>query len=185
MMKKALLSTGIRWLWLAFLVIVIDLGSKFWVMNTFVEFGNSVNIFPFFNLTYVHNTGAAFSIFAGHRWPLMVITVLICAVLIVMLYRNSVNDKLNNIAYAVIIGGASGNFFDRLVHGYVIDFFHFYIMDWEVPVIGVTIKNWHYPVFNVADIAICIGAGLIIIDAIRVSRKSHRHEQTVTTHDKE
>jgi signal peptidase II len=186
MMKKALLSTGIRWLWLAFLVLAIDLGSKFWVISTF-ELRESLNILPFFNLTYVHNIGAAFSIFEGHRWPLMAIAVLICTVLTVMLYRNSANEKLVNIAYAVIIGGAAGNFFDRLVHGYVIDFFHFYIMDWQVPVIGVTIENWHYPVFNVADIAICIGAGLIIVDAIRVSRREHyqQRQRAAAANDKE
>lgn len=170
-MNRPLLSTGLRWLWLAVLVLIIDLGSKLWVMNTFSLY-ESKKLLPFFNFTYVHNIGAAFSIFEGQRWPLALIAVLICAILTFMLYRTSKNDRLLNIAYTLIIGGALGNLFDRLYHGYVVDFLHFYIVEWRIPVINVTIENWHYPVFNVADIAICIGAALIIIDAIRSSRKS-------------
>lgn len=181
-MNKPLLSTGLRWLWLAFLVLVIDLGSKIWVMNS-MEYYSSINLLPFFSLTYVHNIGAAFSIFEGQRWPLAAIAIVICAILTVMLCRTSKNERLLNIAYTLIIGGALGNLFDRLYHGYVVDFLHFYIVNWEVPLIGVTIENWHYPVFNIADVAICIGAGLIIIDAIRSSRKPAHVEPTADSGD--
>lgn len=68
-------------------------------------------------------------------------------------------DKLNNMAYALIIGGAIGNVFDRLVHGFVVDYLDFY---WG---------NYHWPAFNLADAAICIGAGLIILDGFRSNKK--------------
>lgn len=157
-MRKPILSTGLRWLWLAFLVLAIDLASKFWVMTNFALY-ESVKLLPFFNFTYVHNTGAAFSVFEGQRWPLILVAVLICSFLSFMLYRTAKESKMVNIAYCLIIGGALGNLVDRLVHGYVIDFLHFYI------------KDWHYPVFNIADVAICIGAGLIVLDAIIATRK--------------
>ncbi|KYK73006.1 signal peptidase II, partial [Aggregatibacter actinomycetemcomitans] len=71
-------------------------------------------------------------------------------------------QKLLNAAYALIIGGALGNAADRLYHGYVVDFLDFY---W---------RDWHYPVFNVADIAICVGAGLIALDAFKNGNKQER-----------
>lgn len=70
-----------------------------------------------------------------------------------MMYRQSVNKKLSNIAYALVIGGALGNLCDRLVHGFVVDFIDFYVGD------------WHWPTFNIADMAICVGAALIILDS--------------------
>lgn len=183
-MKTGLLSTGIRWLWLAFLIFCIDIGSKMWVMESLVLY-RPVNLLPFFNFTYVHNTGAAFSIFEGQRWLLSATAILICTILTVMLYRNNKNQWLLNISYCLIIGGALGNLFDRLNHGYVIDFLHFYITYLKIPFINVTIENWHYPVFNFADVAICIGAVLIIIDAIKVSRKGHPSESAVSANDKD
>lgn len=157
-MRKPILSTGLRWLWLAFLVLAIDLLSKYWVMDSFALY-ESMKLLPFFNFTYVHNTGAAFSVFEGQRWPLIAVAVLICSFLSFMLYRTAKESWMVNIAYCLIIGGAIGNLVDRLVHGYVIDFLHFYI------------KDWHYPVFNIADVAICIGAGLIVLDAIIAAKK--------------
>ncbi|MCE1782464.1 signal peptidase II, partial [Enterobacter hormaechei] len=74
-------------------------------------------------------------------------------VLLGMMYRSSARQKLRNIAYALVIGGALGNLFDRLVHGFVVDFIDFYV------------GEWHWPTFNIADSAICIGAALIIIES--------------------
>ena len=75
--------------------------------------------------------------------------------LVYFLKKNSIAQRLQNSAYALIIGGALANMVDRLYHGFVVDFLDFY---W---------RDWHYPVFNVADIAICIGAGLLAIDAFK------------------
>lgn len=69
-----------------------------------------------------------------------------------MMYRGSARQKLNNIAYALIIGGALGNLFDRMWHGFVVDFIDFYV------------GSWHFATFNLADSAICIGAALIVLE---------------------
>ncbi|MGK4330398.1 signal peptidase II [Lonsdalea quercina] len=166
-MRHSMKSTGLRWLWLALVVLVVDLGSKQWVMSHF-QLGESLPLIPFFNLTYAHNPGAAFSFLADkdgwQRWFFAVIALAITAALLVMMYRSSASQKLNNIAYAMIIGGAVGNLTDRLVHGYVIDFVDFYIND------------WHYPIFNIADAGICIGALLIVLEGFFVSSEKKKAE---------
>ncbi|MCA6222111.1 MULTISPECIES: signal peptidase II [Photorhabdus] len=155
-MNKPICSTGLRWLWLVVVVLILDLGSKQLVLQHFHLY-ESVPLIPYFNLTYAQNFGAAFSFLAEkdgwQRWFFAFIAVAISVVLTVMMYRSSAKKKLSNIAYALIIGGALGNLFDRLVHGFVIDFIDFYVGD------------WHFPTFNIADMAICIGAGLVIIDS--------------------
>ncbi|MGM3190285.1 signal peptidase II [Dickeya dadantii subsp. dieffenbachiae] len=159
-MSKSTGATGLRWLWLAALVLVVDLGSKQWVMTHF-QLGESVSLVPFFNFTYAHNYGAAFSFLADkggwQRWLFAVIALVIIVALLAMMHRSSASQKLNNIAYSLIIGGAIGNLADRLVHGYVIDFLDFYV------------GNWHYPTFNLADSAIVIGALLIVLEGFLAS----------------
>ncbi|MFP1809226.1 signal peptidase II [Lonsdalea quercina] len=166
-MRHSMKSTGLRWLWLALVVLVVDLGSKQWVMSHF-QLGESLPLIPFFNLTYAHNPGAAFSFLADkdgwQRWFFAVIALAITAALLVLMYRSSASQRLNNIAYAMIIGGAVGNLTDRLVHGYVIDFVDFYIND------------WHYPIFNIADAGICIGALLIVLEGFFVSSEKKKAE---------
>lgn len=119
----------------------------------------SIPLIPHFSLTYVHNIGAAFSLFSGQRWILAVIAALISVVILVMIYRNT-NRKGENIALSLILGGALGNLFDRIYHGYVIDFFDFYI------------GNWHYPIFNVADCAICVGFVLFFLMQFKRKRRA-------------
>ncbi|MFT4465217.1 MAG: signal peptidase II [Sodalis sp. (in: enterobacteria)] len=154
-MNKTIMSTGLRWLWLALVVLALDLGSKQWVMVYF-WLGESVPVIPFINFTYAHNPGAAFSFLADkggwQRWAFSAIAVIIAVVLLVMMYRSDKRARLSNAAYAMIIGGALGNLFDRMVHGVVIDFIDFYVGD------------WHWPTFNVADAGICIGAVLIVLE---------------------
>lgn len=161
-MRKPLLATGVRWLWLALLVLVIDLGVKQWIMDNFQLYETRALI-PFFNLHYAHNPGAAFSFLAGEdgwqRWFFAGIAIAIAGLLVAMMYRRPASDKLNNIAYALIIGGALGNLFDRMVHGFVVDMIDFYVGD------------WHFPTFNVADTAICIGAALIVVEGFLPSAR--------------
>ncbi|MGM3174473.1 signal peptidase II [Dickeya lacustris] len=160
-------TTGLRWLWLAALVLVVDLGSKQWVMTHF-QLGESLSLMPFFNFTYAHNYGAAFSFLADkggwQRWLFAAIALAIIVALLAMMYRSSASQKLNNIAYSLIIGGAIGNLTDRLVHGYVIDFMDFFIGD------------WHYPTFNLADTAIVIGAMLIVLEGFLASPQKKQLE---------
>ncbi|MCW6545894.1 signal peptidase II [Yersinia ruckeri] len=154
-MSKPICSTGLRWLWLTLLVVIVDLGSKQWVM-THLALGESIPLIPFFNMTYAQNPGAAFSFLADkggwQRWFFALIAIAITVILAVLMYRSSGKQRLINCAYALIIGGALGNLFDRMVHGVVIDFIHFYVND------------WHFPIFNLADTAICIGAALVVFE---------------------
>lgn len=155
-------SSGLRWLWLSLITIIADLFTKYLVVQHF-ELYESINILPIFNLTYVRNYGAAFSFLADHggwqKYFFLGLAVTISCALVIILWRNQSIKKLENSAYALIIGGAIGNAIDRAYNGYVIDFFDFY---WDI---------YHYPVFNVADIAIVVGAGLLILEAFLGKKK--------------
>ncbi len=155
MMTKTLCSTGLRWLWLAALVLILDVISKQWVMSRFT-LHETLPMIPSVNLTYAQNPGAAFSFLADksgwQRWFFAGIAVVITLTLLVFMYRSSARNHLTNCAYALIIGGALGNLFDRIMYAVVIDFIDFYVND------------WHWPTFNLADTAICIGAALIAME---------------------
>ncbi|MWP47096.1 signal peptidase II [Gilliamella sp. Pas-s27] len=155
-MKK---DHGLYWLPFAMVVFVIDIASKFWIINNFFLF-ESVNLLPFFSITYVRNIGAAFSIFEGQRTMLAILALIISAVILHMLYRNTRQQKLENFSLSLILGGALGNLFDRLYHGFVIDF------------LDVNFGDWHYPTFNIADCAICVGIGLFILCSYKKSKKA-------------
>ncbi|BBU97550.1 MULTISPECIES: signal peptidase II [Providencia] len=154
-MKTPVCSTGLRWLWLTIVIIVADLGIKQLVLSD-LNLYEPHPIMPFFNIMYAQNFGAAFSFLADEggwqRWFFAGIAIGISVILMVMMYRQSAQKRLSNIAYALIIGGAIGNLSDRLVHGFVIDYLDFYV------------GNWHWPTFNLADMAICIGAALVIFE---------------------
>ncbi|TCJ94013.1 signal peptidase II [Volucribacter psittacicida] len=161
-------KSGLAFLWLSLLAVVIDLASKYAVVTRFQLF-ESVNILPIFNLTYVRNYGAAFSFLANHsgwqKFFFIGIALVISLLLIYWLAKNSRQQYLQNTAYALVIGGALGNMFDRLYHGFVVDFLDFY---WDI---------YHYPVFNFADVFICVGAGLLILDQIKSTKQNHNLEK--------
>lgn len=113
-------------------------------------------ILPVFNLTLQHNPGAAFSFLAGadgwQRWLFTAISSLISVLLIIWIGRLRSGEKLLLVGLSLILGGALGNLWDRLVLGYVVDF------------ISVHYQSYFFPAFNIADSAITIGAGLLILD---------------------
>lgn len=149
-------DTGWRLWWLMLLVLVADQVSKQVVIANMQLF-DSIELLPFFNLTYVRNYGAAFSFLSDaggwQRWFFTLIAVVISVVLAVWLARNSKAQLKLNLALSLVLAGAIGNLIDRSVYGFVIDFLHVYY------------QNWHYPAFNIADSAICIGAALLIWDS--------------------
>ncbi len=153
-------QSGVRWLWLALLVFVADIVIKFVVMTN-MDYGwaNRIEVVPCFNLLYVHNYGAAFSFLSNQsgwqRWMFTAIAVGVVFMLIYWMRKQPASDKWNNSAYAMIIGGAIGNVFDRIVHGFVVDYLDFYWGD------------KHFAAFNLADSAICIGAAMLILDSFR------------------
>ena len=156
------------WIWLlvVFAIIFVDQYSKFMVverLNLFDRF----TLTAFLDLTRLHNTGAAFSMFASdsgwQRWPLTLISAGVGTTLIGWLVRNAAKSPvLLNVAFAVIAGGAIGNLIDRLNQGYVVDFILFHI------------GQFHYPAFNVADSCITIGLILFLIETYRSSKRTKK-----------
>jgi signal peptidase II len=160
-----------RWLVLSAAIIAADLATKAWVSSAFT-LGESRQVLPFFNLVLMHNTGAAFSFLAGaggwQRWFFTTITVVICAVILVMLKRNPAN-RLLSVALAMVLGGALGNLWDRVTLGYVVDFVLLYIP-------GSGLPPW--PAFNVADSAISVGVALLVWDTLRPAIAGPRPQAT-------
>jgi signal peptidase II len=153
---RLLNDTGWRFWWIALLVLVADQLSKIWVLQNFT-LGESIQLLPVFNFTYARNYGAAFSFLgdAGgwQRWLFTAIAIVVTCVLSVWLSRLKPTQLKLSLALVLIIAGAIGNLIDRSLYGYVVDFLHVYY------------QQWHYPVFNIADCAITIGAGLLIWDS--------------------
>ena len=149
-------KSGLIWLVLSLLLFAVDYITKAVVVAN-MKLYESIEILPIFNFTYMHNYGAAFSFLSDaggwQRWFFSSIAVVISVLLTYWLKKLPAKNWVLCGAYSMVIGGAIGNLVDRLVHGYVVDFLHFYYQD------------WHYPAFNVADIAIVCGAGLLLFDA--------------------
>ena len=130
---------------------IIDIISKLVVVN-YIEYDRVVTIISnFFNLNYVRNTGGAFGILEGNVVLIVMVTIIIFFYIFRYLNKSELN-LLQMWGFGLIIGGAIGNLFDRIVYGYVIDFLDFYIF------------NYNFPVFNLADCGIVIGGLLILID---------------------
>lgn len=151
------------WLWLSVLVFVLDQASKLFFENSLSLYQQIVVIPDYFSWTLAYNKGAAFSFLADQggwqRWFFAVLAFAICGLLIHWLRKQSVTQRWSGIAYSLIIGGALGNVFDRLVLGHVVDFLDFY---WQ---------RAHWPAFNLADSFIFIGAAMIVLDGFRGEKK--------------
>lgn len=150
---------NVYWLWLAMVVIVLDQITKQLVVNHLDHY-QVIEVLPFFNLIRMHNTGAAFSMFSGAS-PLLFIGlgVAVSIGVLIWLRKNPRGEQIMAVALVLVLGGALGNVIDRATRGHVIDFLDFHAL------------GWHWPSFNVADIAIVAGAGLLILDMILQSRR--------------
>lgn len=137
----------------AAVVILLDQLTKLWVLNAFVP-GESIKVMPFLNMVLVFNPGAAFSFLADHagwqRWFFAVIALAISGWIFWQL-KTVRTKSLFSIGLALIMGGALGNLIDRLWLGMVVDF------------IDLHVAGWHWPAFNVADSAVCVGAVLYVL----------------------
>jgi len=146
------------WLVLTALIIALDLGTKA-LATDMLNYAQPVPVVPMFNLTLLHNTGAAFSMLADaagwQRWFFIGLAAVVSIVLVRWLLKLKPDETWLAVAIALILGGALGNVYDRVVHGYVVDFIHLY---WQ---------NYHFPAFNLADSAITVGAAMMIIDTFR------------------
>ena len=140
------------WLILAVVVGVLDQITKQMVMAN-LQLGQMIPVTSFFDLVLVFNTGAAFSFLAEHsgwqRWFFTVLAFAISAWMLTLMHHHR-HEKLLPAAFALIIGGALGNVYDRLVHGAVVDFLHFHY------------AGWSWPAFNLADSAITVGVVMML-----------------------
>jgi signal peptidase II len=140
--------------------LILDRLSKAWIQNGFDLHESASVIDGFFNITYVQNTGVAFGIFSSISSPaksllLSVFTAFAAVVVVAYSVRSPAQNRLLQVALALILGGALGNLYDRLAYGYVIDFLEFYV------------GTYHWPSFNVADSAITAGVVLLALEIIR------------------
>lgn len=152
-----------RWYWLALVVIGLDIVTKVWAVDMFMH-APAMQIIPgFLKFTYAENYGAAFSFLADaggwQRWFFGVIALGFSVMVCVWLWRLSPAKRWEPFALGLILGGALGNLWDRMMLGYVRDF------------ISVYYGNWHFPVFNVADMAISIGAAMLVIELLFFAEK--------------
>lgn len=132
--------------------LVIDIVVKL-IVKTNMELYQNIKIFNnFFYITYVKNTGAAWSILSGKQLLLIIFSMIVIIGLLIYLYRKKDYNKLETIAYGLVLSGTIGNLIDRVIYGYVIDYLNFYIF------------NYNFPVFNIADACIVIGIMLLFID---------------------
>jgi len=164
----AVRATGagqLRWLLLTAAVIGLDQWSKR-LIEAGMQLSETRYFLPVFNLVRAHNRGAAFSMFDAasgwQRWVFSALAVIVSIALIVWLARLERRATLLASALALILGGALGNVIDRLRLGYVIDFVQ---VHWQ---------QHYFPAFNIADSAITIGAGLLLLDAFFSSRRGAR-----------
>ncbi|EJQ86085.1 lipoprotein signal peptidase LspA [Bacillus toyonensis] len=145
---------------IALFVIAIDQISK-WLIVKNVELGMSIPIID--NVLYItshRNRGAAWGILEDKMWFFYIITVVFVVFIVMYMKKYAQTDKLLGISLGLILGGAIGNFIDRVFRQEVVDFIHVYIF------------SYNYPVFNVADSALCIGVVLIIIQTLLEGKKT-------------
>ena len=152
-----------KWVWfiLSALIVLLDQSTKIWAINHLTPY-ESWPIFSGFSFLLTFNSGAAFSFLSASAWSRYFFTVFgigMSILLTTWLLRFAENAYLQRVALSLILGGALGNLYDRLSLGYVIDFIHVYY------------KTFHWPVFNIADSAICLGAFLLILDLF-INRKN-------------
>lgn len=140
---------------LSSIFLIIDIVVKLLVKSKLV-FQQSIEIIDnFFYITYVKNTGAAWSILSGKQVFLILFSLIVVIMLFIYLYKKKTYTKFETVGYGLLIAGAVGNLIDRVVYGYVIDYLNFYIF------------NYNFPIFNIADSCIVIGIMLLFISSWR------------------
>lgn len=144
---------------IALLVVLLDRASKWLVAKNIVLHDSIVVIPGLFRLTHVQNRGAAFGLFddSPNEWKvtaLILFSLLALIVVLVLLWKNGHTMNATGIGLSLVLGGALGNLWDRLVARHVVDFLDFYV------------GRYHWPAFNVADSAIVVGALLLVADII-------------------
>ncbi len=159
------MSAFYKYLSISAIVIALDLYTKHLIQQSFL-FGDLHSITSFFDLVRYHNEGSAFGFLndAGgwQKWFFNGISIVASVVIIYLLKKhnqiNNQNEKLFCAGLALVLGGAIGNLYDRITLGYVVDFLNFHV------------NNHYWPAFNVADSAICVGVGLLLLDSFKANK---------------
>jgi signal peptidase II len=158
------------WLLLSVLVLIADRLTKDFFEGSLSMYQQIVVIPDYFSWTLAYNTGAAFSFLADaagwQRWFFAGIAVVVSAVLVVWLKRLKRNETLLAVALAMVLGGALGNLYDRVVLGHVVDFI---LVHWQ--------NRWYFPAFNLADTFITIGAILLALDMFKSDKSAKEATQ--------
>ena len=157
------------WLGLSLVIIALDQVSK-WAIVKWVELYRSIPVSEFLDITYLRNTGAAFSFLADasgwQRWFFIILGIVVSIIIIFWLRQLKASEqRLLVLGLSLVAGGAIGNVIDRIHLGYVVDFIH---VHWG---------DAYFPAFNVADSAITVGAVFLIIDALFLSGKAQPNEE--------
>lgn len=158
-MPKSSATTRLFYLAIAAGIFLLDRWTK-WLVSQKISLFESVTVIPgFFKITHLRNKGAAFSLFADapEAWrlaTLVIFSVVAMVVVLVLLVKTSKQFSSQGAALSLILGGAIGNLWDRVLHGWVTDFLLVYY------------KRWEWPAFNAADSAICVGAVLLIAEML-------------------
>ncbi|ASA23538.1 signal peptidase II [Paenibacillus donghaensis] len=140
---------------LALIVFLIDQGTKY-IIATRLELGEQIPVIgDFFLITSHRNSGAAFGILEGQQWFFIMVTIIVVVGIVWYLNKARATRRLLPTALGLVLGGAVGNFLDRILNGEVVDFLMF------------NFGSYTFPIFNVADSCIVIGVGLIILDSLR------------------
>jgi signal peptidase II len=160
------LPSRLRWLWLTLAIVFLDRFTKALVESRTVEGWRHELVHNFLYLVHARNPGIAFSMFAdAHspwvRFALIAGSLVVIAAIAWLLVATRSGGACTAAGLALLLGGATGNLTDRILHGAVTDFFE------------VWLGSYHYPAFNVADSAITIGAILILFDVLFTPRKAH------------
>jgi signal peptidase II len=151
----------------AIAIVIADRLTKLLVIRE-IPVGGWRSVAPGVALTHVHNRGIAFSLFSEGGWLSRIILhgVILTAVVLIawMLFRHGQRQPMAGLAFGLILGGAVGNLIDRVMYGWVVDFIHLWVRIGD--------RSWAWPDFNVADSAITVGAGLLILNELLIQRHS-------------
>ncbi len=167
----------LKWLWVSILVVFFDQLTKWmaeaqiegakYVDGVMVESAEIIPVIPHLNLTLAYNYGAAFNLLGDQsgwqRWFFAILAIVVSVFILYWLKKLKDNDLWTAIGLTLVLGGAIGNLVDRIMYGRVIDFIDFYI-NFKLPLLHQWQDGyWHFATFNVADIAITLGATLLVL----------------------
>lgn len=167
----AVQRSALVWLWISVVIFIVDITTKIY-MESILGSGRVIDILPVLEFRLAHNNGSAFGFLADmggwQRWGFSAIALIVSGFLITWMKKTPAANLWLAVSLTFILGGAVGNLYDRIAYGHVIDFIHVY---WYQ-------INFDFPIFNVADIAITIGALMMAIDVVREFFQERRQAES-------